>query len=152
MVLPARAAARGLAGFVVGLVASFAVRFGSAALGLPDAVVWGTSAVALWAGLLWACWSASRRDGTGNFRSGFALRGDAGDLGWGVITGIAARVAAGVATIPFILAGHDFNRGDTGIFGELSSDKAAILVLAIALIALVVSAIRNRRRMPPRAP
>lgn len=132
--LPPRAAARGLAGFVVGLVASFMVGFGGAALGLPDAVVLGTSAVALWAGLLWACWSASRRYGTGNLRSDFALRGDVSDLGWGVLTGIAARVAAGIATIPFILAGDDFNRGNTGIFGELSNDKAALLVLAIATV------------------
>lgn len=131
---PARAAARGLAGFVVGLVASFAVGLGGATLGVPDAVVLGASAVALWAGLLWACWSASRKYGTGNLRSDFALGGDAGDLGWGVLTGIAARVAAGVVTIPFILAGDDFNRGNTGIFEELSGDKAALLVLAMVTV------------------
>lgn len=131
--LPGRAAFYGLAGFVAGLVGGVALAIAGEAAGLPDIAILLLNLVALWSGLLTACWLASRRYGTGDLRHDFGLQIGGKDIGWGLLMSVAAKLAGAIAIIPFVtnkrLVGNN-----QGVYGKVDANVGTFLVFAAVAV------------------
>ena len=132
--LPGRAAWYGLAGFVVGVVAGTLLAVVSALLDLPDLATLLLNLAGLWTGLLGACWLASRRYGSGNIAQDYGLGVAGKDLGWGLLSSLAARFAGAFAIIPFVFAGRRFVGTNQGVFGEVRDSLPAFVVFAVIAV------------------
>lgn len=136
---PGRAVWYAVLGFVVGLVGGTALGFAGDWAGLPDIGVLVLNQLGLWTGIVGACWKASHRFGTGDIRRDYGLRFAWPDLGWGLLLSLGARMAAGVAALPFFFASDRFVGDNSGVFGEVTESWASFLVFAV--IAVVGAAI-----------
>jgi membrane protease YdiL (CAAX protease family) len=133
--LPARAGLYGLAGFLAGGAAGLGLALAGRALGLPDIAVLLLNLAGLWAGLLGACWRASRRYGTGNLARDFGLRIRGADVGWGVVMSIVARIAGAMVAIPFLFASKRLVGSNQGVYGKVTGDTLSFVVFgAIAVL------------------
>ncbi len=131
--LPGRAAFYGLAGFVTGIAGGLALTFLGEAAGFPDIALLLLNLLALWSGLLTACWRASRRYGTGNLRHDFGLEIGAKDVGWGVLMSFAAKVAGVIVIIPIVnnkrLVGNN-----QGVYGKVDTNVGTFLIFAAVAV------------------
>lgn len=134
--LPARAAALGIAGLLLGAVVGIGSALGLDLVdGLPRVVPVVVAQVLLWAGMVGACVVASRRFGTGSLRRDYGLRFRRSDIGWGLLLAFVARLVAGVVVV--VLVGVDERLGGSNLpeASELRSDIPVLV--AFSLMAVV---------------
>ena len=132
--LPAGAAWLALGGFVGGVVVSGLLIAVALLADLPAVIQLIAAMVGLWSGLVGACVVVSRRFGTGRIGSDYGLRLCWGDLSWGLLASITARVTGAVIAVPFVLMGLDEVGPRAGLFEGLEVDVLTVLVVAFVAV------------------
>lgn len=132
--LPGRAALYGLGGFAAGMVAALALSIAAAVLDLPHIAALLLNLGGLWTGLLGACWLASRRWGSGRLVRDYGLRISGADVGRGLLMSLAARVAAAVVVVPFVLLDERLAGDNTGVFGDVGYSPLTFAVFAVVVV------------------
>lgn len=133
-VLPARAAAIGGIGIVVGLALSLGLSLFGALVGLSRIVRLVIGELGLWSGLLGACLVASRRYGSGRLRDDFGLRAQWSDLPRGAVISFIARYAAIIVALPFLLFSRRLVQPNDRLFHTFHGDTTAAIVLALIAV------------------
>lgn len=106
--------------------------------GASPVVTIAVAAGALYATLGGFSWLVARRCGTGaGAAADFAVRWRWGDIGWGFVVSLGARVAAVAVTVPLALLDEDLVGTNTQSFELVDGDVALLVVLT--LVALVVA-------------
>ena len=132
--LPSRAALIALIGFVAGMAASIGLSLAGRALGLPRIGRLVISQAGLWTGLLGACRTVSRRFGSGRLVHDFGLNIGWGDVGWGVLMSIAARMAVSVAVLPIALVARRLAGANDTVFRSFRPEAASFVVAAVLAV------------------
>jgi uncharacterized protein len=132
--LPARAAWFALLGVVAGsILGGILVAIGWKIAGHLEAVQLALAQVGLWAGLLGACWLASRRYGTGHIRSDLHLRFERRDIRRGFLAGLLARVVTIALGAGLYLIDHRITGSHAAINGQLRSTSVGLVIVAVVI-------------------
>jgi membrane protease YdiL (CAAX protease family) len=132
--LPGRASLYALGGFATGAVIGLGLGIAAAASGLPDVAVLLVNAIALWTGLLGACWLASRRYGSGHIGRDYGLRFSGADFGWGLLMSLAAKFAGALVLIPFLFGSRRLLGGNEEVYVEVLDGTVGFAVFAVIAV------------------
>jgi membrane protease YdiL (CAAX protease family) len=132
--LPSGAALIALVGFVAGMAASIGLSFAGRALGLARVERLVISQAGLWTGLLGACRTVSRRFRSGRLIPDFGLKIGWGDVGWGLLMSLAARMAVSLAVLPIALVARRLAGANDAVFRTFRPEAAGFLVAAVLAV------------------
>lgn len=132
--LPGRASLYGLAGFVLGMALALVLSTAGIILDFPEIAVLLLNLAGLWSGLLWACWRASRRYGTGSLLRDYGLRIQGRDVGRGLLMSLAARLAAGMVMVPFVALDERLAGDNSEVFGDVGYSALTFAIFAVVAV------------------
>ncbi|MGH9280632.1 MAG: CPBP family glutamic-type intramembrane protease [Acidimicrobiales bacterium] len=132
--LPGTAIWYAIAGFVAGLVSGVGLGVVADVFNAPDIVVLLLNVAGLWTGLLGACWLASRRWGTGHIAHDYGLKIQSGDVGWGLLMSLGARVAGAIVAVPFVFGPKRLLNDNSDAYGKVAESWAPFLLFAVVAI------------------
>ena len=137
-------------GGALGLVIALALRSADYPGGRAFALA--ASELGLWAGLVGACWYASRRRGTGSFVRDLHWTFRPVDLGFGLAGSLAARVAAAAVIAPVPMPFRHVREPDRSLFGQVAHGASgwAVVVVVVCVGAPLVEELFFRGLLQPR--
>ena len=137
-------------GVALGLAIALALRAG----GYPGgrALALAASELGLWAGLVGACWYASRRRGSGSLARDMGWSFRPIDLGFGLAGSLAARVAAAAVIAPVPMPFRHVREPDRSLFGQVAHGAWGwtVVVLVVCVGAPLVEELFFRGLLQPR--